>query len=152
MPSEIFARRIGGMAGFAVSAVMLCGAATSAEAAPLDVVEYQASATFSNSEAAHATIAMVPIGKTLVITSVSYYRAGAPAGSIGQAFLATNVGATGGVTALPDATAGGSPYPAATLSTTLYAGTGSNVLVNFYSSALSSEADFITVSGYLIAS
>jgi putative N-acetylmannosamine-6-phosphate epimerase len=129
------------------------GQARAAATAP-DDVQFSVTATIPSGDVIdRPSVATVPAGKLLVITSVSYYRNGGAANSIGQMFLLTTVGGVTSTTALPEAKADGSLYPAATLATTLYADAGTTVIADCVTNTPqnSAENDYVSVTGYYVA-
>lgn len=101
-----------------------------------------------------SAIGKVPGGKYMVVQTVSYFRVGAAAGSIGQLFIkATQAPGHTASFALPSAVADGSTFPASTLSATFYAYSGTSLIGNLYRSGDTStdETCEIVISGYLVA-
>jgi hypothetical protein len=99
-----------------------------------------------------APVATVPAGKRLVIQTVSFFRASATTGSIGQLAIQTSVHGVTGDYVLPAATADGLFRPGATLAAKFYADPGTQLLAFFIRTGTNSgiENVSVTITGYYV--
>jgi hypothetical protein len=99
-----------------------------------------------------APVATVPAGKRLVVQTVSFFRASATPGSIGQLAIQTSVRGVTGDYVLPSATADGLFRPGASLSATFYADPQTQLLAFFIRTGTNTviEDVSVTITGYYV--
>jgi hypothetical protein len=144
--------------GLIAACAIVCGvsrstyASEAASSAP-DPIVFNISITIPvGSGYASSAVGPVPAGKYMVVQTVSYYRDGVVAGSIGQLGIISKLNGKLGVFYTLPCPADGSPFPATTLSAVFYAGPGKTMTAAAYRSGdeSASEMDVVTVSGYLV--
>jgi hypothetical protein len=144
--------------GLVAASAIVCGtgpsayASVAASSAPNPIVFNTSVVIPAGSGFTAGTVGHIPAGKYMVVQTVSYYRNGVVAGSIGQlAIISTLLGKTGVFYTLP-CVADGSPFPATTLSAIFYAGPNTTVTLGAYRSGseANDETDVVTVTGYLV--
>jgi hypothetical protein len=144
--------------GLVLASAIVCGtgpsayASVAAASAPNPTMFNISVVIPAGSASAAGTVAHVPAGKYMVVQTVSYYRNGVVAGSIGQLGIISTLAGKPGVFYTLPCVADGSPFPATTLSAVFYAGPNTTLTAGAYRSGdvTNLETDVVTVTGYLV--